>query len=241
MRGSVVFSAQVGRGIRNGRRAEVAPATAGGRLQQSGRGIDRVGVAGDVQHGQVVDGVAEDGIGLVDANALEGGHFTFVGGNLDEVAGDLAINDGNFSGENPVLGDAEAADALGDDPTIGGADGPEFDANVAESGYQGLHFLKDALVHEFADILRGSGAEFLIAQAGVDLYHLPADGSFADTAGAIGAMARIDPVAGGAGDESLLKRPGHKAVSGVATPKCSITIENGNFRFAVEDLLLELR
>ena len=73
-------------------------------------------------------------------------------------------------------------------------------------------------VHKFLDVLGGGGAQFLVAQAGIDLHHLAADLHFAHLAGTVGAVAGIDPVAGGAGDQPLLERPGHEPIACVAAP-----------------------
>jgi hypothetical protein len=81
-------------------------------------------------------------------------------------------------------------------------------------------------VHKLLYVLGGGGAKFLIAQAGVDLHHLATDFLFADLAGTVGAMAGVDPVAGGTGDQSLLKRPGHESIAGVSAPEGSIAIED---------------
>jgi len=57
----------------------------------------------------------------------------------------------------------------------------------------------------------------------------------------IGAMARVDPVAGGARNQALLKRPEHEAQASVAAPERPIAIEDGHPGIAVENQPLELR
>ena len=136
---------------------------------------------------------------------------------------------------------AECANALGDDPLVGGADGPEIDAGLTQSGEERGQLGEDAGAYKLVEIVRGGGAQFLFAQAGVDLHHLTADHEFADVALAVGAMACVDPVAGGARNQTLLERPEHEAQARISTPQGSIAIEHGNLGIAFEDQPFKLR
>ena len=76
------------------------------RARSAGEGLTgKAPLAGDGEHGGVVDGVAEDGVGGGDADAGEGGDFAFVGGDVEEGVGDEAVGvDGDLGGEDAVGG-----------------------------------------------------------------------------------------------------------------------------------------
>ena len=89
-------------------------------------------------------------------------------------------------------------------------------------------------------ILGRGGAQFLIAEPGINLHHLAADFFFADLAGTVGAMAGVNPIAGGAGDQTLLERPGHESIACVSAPEGSIAIEDRDLWIAFQNQPLEL-
>ena len=61
----------------------------------------------------------------------EGERLALVCGDIDERAGDEAVDDGDARGEDALGRDAEVADAFFNDPVVGGADGPDFAAGGA--------------------------------------------------------------------------------------------------------------
>src|SRR6202034_3704799 len=140
------------------------PGFGGGAIEEAGAGIYGEGPAGSVlaardgEHGRVVDGVAEDGVGCGDADAAEGFDFVFVGGDVEEAVGDDAVVDGDAGGEDVVGGDVEAADAFFDDPVVGGADGPDVAAVVLEVGDEGGEFGEDVGLDVVGEEVGGGGA-----------------------------------------------------------------------------------
>ena len=130
--------------------------------------------------------------------------FAFVRGDIDERAGDQAIDDGDAGGEDTLRRNAEVANAFFDDPVVSGADSPDLAAGGAQVGDQALHLRKDVGTDLGADEGGCSAAELGFLEAGVELHHLSADSEFGDVAGEIEAVAGIDPVGGIAGDESGL-------------------------------------
>ena len=117
---------------------EDGPVVGGGDVDERRGWVDGEGVAGDFQHGGVVDGVAEDGVWVEDADAAEGLGLAFIGGDVDELAGDDSVFDFDAGGEDVAGGNVEALDAFFDDLVVGGADGPDFRALLLESGDEGL-------------------------------------------------------------------------------------------------------
>src|SRR5665213_1097934 len=177
---------------------EVTPAVLCGRLKQCGRWVDREWTAREFQHRQVVNGVAEDRIGRGQSYPLECNGLAWAGGYVDNLGCNKPIRDADLGGQNALLRDAEVAHALGNHPAVGRTDGPKFSAALAQCGYQIDHLWKDVLMHKFLDVLGSGGAQFLLAQAGINLHHLAADFLFAHLAGTIGAVAGVNPIAGGA-------------------------------------------
>ena len=139
-----------------------------------------------------------------------------------------------------LLREAEIAHAFGNHPAIGGTDGPEVHAARSQCGHQIGHLRIDARLYKFFHVLCRRGAQFLVAQTGIDLNHLAADLLFADLAGTVGPVAGVDPVAGETGDQPLFKRPNHEPITGVAAPKGSVAIEDGDLWSAPENQPLEL-
>ncbi len=137
--------------------------------------IDGEGAAGDPEHGGVVDGVAEDSVGVGDADAAEGCGLAFVGGDVDEVAGGDAVFDFGAGGEDAAGGNVEEFDAFFDDPVVGGADGPDFCSLLLEFGDEGAEFGEDLGLDVGAEVFGGGAAEFVFVEAGVDLDHFAAD------------------------------------------------------------------
>ena len=135
---------------------------------------------------------------------------------------------------------AEVADAFFDDPVVGGADGPDFAAGGVEIGDEALHLRKDVGMDLGAEEGGGGAAELGLLEAGVELHHLSADGEFGDVAGAIEAVAGIDPVGGIAGDESGFDGPEHEAVAGVAAPEGAVAVEDGDAGRQREDGAVEV-
>ena len=148
---------------RYGGRIVDGPGFVGGAGEEAGGGVYGEGLAGDGEHGRVVDGVAEDGVGCVfacrDADATEGFDFVFVGGDVDEAVGDDAVNDFDARGEDVIGGDVEAADAFFDDPVVGGADGPDVAAVVLELGDEDGEFGEDVGLDVIGEEVGGGGAE----------------------------------------------------------------------------------
>ena len=155
--------------------------------------------SGDGEHGGVVDGVAEDGVGRGDAGAGERGDLALVGGDVEEDVGDDAVGDGDAGGEDAGGRDGEAADALLDDPVAGGADGPDVGAGGLEVADEGEHLGEDVGLDLGGEEFGGGGAHLLLAEAVVDLDHLAADGELGDLAAEVGAVALVEPVDGARG------------------------------------------
>ena len=74
--------------------------------------------------------------GSVEADAPQRGGLALVGGHVHDFAGDDALGDAHLGGQNALFGNAEIAHALGDHPFVGGADGPNLDAGLAQRGDQ---------------------------------------------------------------------------------------------------------
>jgi hypothetical protein len=235
-----LFTGNGGRSFNHFARAEVAPASFGTLFEEPQGGVDREGMRRHFQHGKVVERVAEDGISPGNSDAPESGGFGGSGGNVDEFAGDDSVCDSDLRSEHSIVGDAEFANTFRDDPLIGGADGPEFDSLVAQHGDERGYFGEDVRPNMFGKVTCGSGAEFLFMQAGVHLHHLSADLEFADVSGDVGAVAGVHPVAGGAGDESLVHGPDHEAVAGVAAPEGTVAVEDCDFGGRFQDEMFEL-
>ena len=164
----------------------------------------------------------------------------FVGGHVDNLAGDQTVFHAHLGRQNALIGNAKIAHALGDHPAIGGADRPKLDSGLLHPRYQFEEFLKDVLAHELVHIAGRGVAQLRIAQAGVELHHLRAHRHFTHVAGAVIAIARIDPVVRRARDQPLLQGPGHESVTGVAAPQRSVAIEDRNLRLALENQALKL-
>ena len=237
----LLFATNGGVGAFGGAGKEVAPASLGCGFEQGGRGIDGEGLDGDVEHGQVVNGVAKDRIGRRYSHAPKSCGFSLVGGHVEDFGGNDAVGDANLGGQHAVFRDIECADAFGNYPFVGGADGPDLDTGCKQIGDQRGQLREDAGADELVEVLGGCRAQFLVAEAGVNLYHFTANLTFAHLAMPIGAMARVDPVAGGARNQALLKRPEHEAQASVAAPERPIAIEDGHPGIAVENQPLELR
>ena len=170
------------RGRRSGRyrgdggRVIDGPAAGDAAFDEVGGGVDGEGTGGDGEHGGVVDGVAEDGAGCGDADAVEGGYFAFVGGDVKEALGGDVVLHGDASCEDAVGGDVEALDAFFNDPIAGGADGPDVDAVLLEVGDELEHFGEDVALDVVGEEIGGGTAEFGLAESVVDLHHFAADG-----------------------------------------------------------------
>ena len=91
---------------------------------------------GDLEHCEIVQRVAEDRVRMRQADAAECCGFSWAGGDVNEFAGDDLVGHFDFGGEDAILGNAEFANALGDNPLVGGADRPELDIGFAESSDQ---------------------------------------------------------------------------------------------------------
>ena len=142
-------------------------------------------------------------------------------------------------GEDAAGGDAEALDALFDDPVVGGADGPDLDVAAAEFVDEGEHLGEDVLLDAgLGRMTRRRRASPLRGGPG--------------TSGPSGRRCRVrrcrrggspvfgvDPVGGVAGDEAGLDAPVHEAGAGVAGPEGAVAVEDGYCGGEVEDGLVE--
>lgn len=219
---------------------EDGPAVGGGNIDEGRRRVDGEGAAGDLKHGGVVDGVAEDGVGVGDADAAEGFGLAFVCGDVDELAGDDAVFNFDAGGKDAGGGNVEALDAFFDDPVVGGTDGPDFGALLLEFGDEGAEFGEDLRFDVGAEIFGGGSAEFVFVEAAVDLDHFTADVQLGDFSLAVEAMAGVDPVGGVAGEQADVHGPGHEADAGVAGPEGAVAVEDGDAGLGGKDFLLEL-
>jgi hypothetical protein len=216
------------------------PAVGGGDIDQRRRWIDGEGAACDFEHGGVVDGVAEDGVGVGDADAAEGFGLAFVGGDVDELAGDDAVFDLDGGREDAADGNVEALDAFFNDPVVGGTDGPDFRALLLELGNESAQFGEDLRLDVGAEVFGGGAAEFVFVEAGVDLDHFAADVEFGDFALAVEAMAGVDPVRGIAGEQADVHGPVHEADASVAGPEGAVAVKDGGVGLHGKDFALEL-
>ncbi len=155
---------------------EDGPAVRGGDIDQGRGWVDGEGTARNLEHGGVVDRVAEDGVGVGNAGAAKGFGLAFVGRDVDEFAGDDAVFNFDAGGENAAGGKVEALDAFFNDPVVGRADGPDFRALLLEFCDEGPEFGEDLGVDMGAEVLGSSTAEFVFVEAVVDLDHFAADG-----------------------------------------------------------------
>jgi len=228
------------------------PGFAGGAGEQVGGGVYGEGAgnlilgAGDGEHGGVVDGVAEDGVGSViaccDAYAREGDDFIFVGGDVEEVVGDEAVGvDLDMGGEDAVGGDVEAANTFFDDPVVGGADGPDVAAVVLKLGDQGGEFGEDVGLDELGEEMGGGAAEGINGEAGVDGGHVAADVVLVDRLIFVAFVAGEDPVDFLGGQQFGVDGPVHEGGAGVARPECSVAVEDGDLRGEGMDASVKVR
>jgi len=198
--------------------------------------------AGYGEHGRVVDGVAEYGVGFGDADAAEGFDFVFVGGDVDELVGDEAVGvDFYVGGEDVAGGDGEAADAFFDDPVVSGADGPDVAAVVLELGDEDGEFGEDVGLDVVAEELGGGDAEAVDGEAAVDGGHVAADVVLGDGAALVAGVAFLDPGDLVEGDEFGVDGPVHKGGAGVAGPESAVAVEYGDLGVESEDAGVEVR
>ena len=120
------------------------------------RGIYREGVAGHLQHGQVVNGVAEDSVGVGQANPPESHCFALIGWDVDNVAGNEPLLHTNLGRQDALFGDAQIAQPFSDHPLVGGTDGPYVDLRLAQSRHQRDHLRKKARAHKLIKVFGGS-------------------------------------------------------------------------------------
>jgi hypothetical protein len=203
-------------------------------------GIDGERRTGERKHGSVVDGITEDDIRLWAVYTLEGERLAIVCGDVDERAGDEAVHHGDAGGEDALRRDTEVANTLFDDPVVGGADGPDLASGGLEISDQALHLRKNVGVDLGAEEGGSSTAELGLFEAGVELHHLSADSQFGDVAGAIEAVAGIDPVGGIAGDQSGFDGPEHEPIAGVSAPESAVAVEDSRARRQREDCAMEV-
>jgi hypothetical protein len=215
------------------------PAGVGCDLQQGLGWIDGISLFGEGEHRSIVNGIAEDGVGRGAVDAAERFGLAFVGWNVDDVFGDEAIFDADFCSHDAFSRNTEAGYAFFHNPVVGGTDGPDFRAAVVKSFDERQHFRKDIFLDLQAEVFASCLADFVFGVAFVDLEHFRADGVFIHFAAEVAAMARVEPVAIGAGDEAAFHGPAHEAGSGVAAPERAVAIEDGDFGIEVEDRLRE--
>jgi hypothetical protein len=184
--------------------------------------------------------VAEDGGRMRQADAAESCGFGRAGGDVNQFAGDDLVGHFDFGGEDAIFGNAEFANALSDNPLVGGTDGPEFDVGLAQLVNEAGNFRKDVRADVFGNVAGGGGAQLLLTEAGVDLHHFATDADLVDGAGKICAVAGVHPIGGGTGDESLIDGPDHESVTRISTPKGPIAIEDSDFGGSFKDKAFEL-
>jgi hypothetical protein len=212
------------------------PAFGGGAGEEVGGGVygegavDAVEAAGDGEHGGVVDGVAEDGVGrgdvCCDAYMAEGFYFVFVGGDVEEVVGDEAVGGDLYAGGEDVAGrDVEAANAFFDDPVVGGADGPDVAAVALEFGDELGHLGEDVGLDVATEEVCSGVAESFDGEIAVDLDHLAADVVFGDGAAFVAFVTVIHPGDLFGGDEFGIDGPVHEGGAGVAGPESAVAVE----------------
>ncbi len=227
------------------------PAFGGAAFEQSSGGVDGEGAcdfllrarvvlgARDGEHGGVVDGVAEDGVGYGDADATQGFDFAFVGGDVDDAVGGIKAVGFDACGEDAVGGDVEALDAFFDDPVVGGADGPDVAAVSLEVGNEGEHLREDVGFDVGAEEVGGGVAEGVDGETAVNLDHLAADVEFGDGALAVAVVAGVEPGDLRGGDELVVDGPAHERGAGVAGPEGAVAIEDSDFRRERVDACVE--
>jgi len=224
----------------DGLRVEDGPAVVGGDVDERRGWIDGEGVASDLEHGGVVNGVAEDGIGVGNTDAAKGFSLAFVGGDVDELAGDNAVFNFDAGGEDAISGNVEALNTFFNDPVVGGADGPDFGALLLKAGDEGAELGEDLRLDVGAEVFGGGAAELVFVEASVNLDHFTADLEFGDFALAVEAMTGVDPVRGIAGEEADVHGPVHEADAGVAGPEGAVAVKDGSAGICGEDFAFEL-
>ena len=215
-------------------------------FDESGGGVYGEGTAGafwaagDGEHVGVVNGVSEDGVRGGDADAVQRGYLAIVGGNVQEGFGNDPVFDFDTCGKNAAGGDAEALDALFDDPVVRGGDDPDLYASGAELGDEGEHLREDVFFDAGGEEGTGGCAHLGLAEAVVHLDHLAADIELGDVASFIAAVFGVDPVGGLTGDEAGFDSPVHKGGASVAGPEGAIAVEYSYGGGELEDSVVEL-
>lgn len=235
-----LFAGDGTRGFQDFAGPEVSPSAASTFFEQSGRWIDGEGMCRDLEHGEIVKGVAEDRVGMGKADAAKCFGFSAVSGDIDEVGGNDVFGDSDFGGKDALLGNAEVAHAFGDDPLVGGTHGPKLDVAIDQFPDERVDFREDVGTDMFGEEASGGGAQLLLAQAGIDLDHFAADLRFADGAGKVGTIAGVHPVGGGAGDKSLFNGPDHESMARVAAPEGPVTVEDSDCGCGLGNEVFEL-
>ena len=103
---------------------EVAPTATGAFFEEAKRRIDRERLRRDFEHGEIMEGIAKDGVGVWEADAAKRLGFGLIRRNVDEVGGDDAVGDFDFGGEYTIFRDAELSNAFRNHPLVGGANCP---------------------------------------------------------------------------------------------------------------------
>jgi hypothetical protein len=227
----LLVRATVSGGWADGSGPEDGPVALGAEAGEVSGGIDWEGSTGDGQHGGIVQGVAEDDVGMGDARAGEGSDLAFVGGDVAQggcgYGGAAGAGAGDAGGEHVVGGDVEAADTFFDDPVAGGADGPDVDAGAAKIADEAEHFGKDVFFDLGGEELGGGVAEGGDGDALVDLDHFAADVEFGDVSGLVTHVAAFHPVDFFEREKAVLHGPPHEGGACVSGPEGAVAIKDG--------------
>jgi len=72
---------------------------------------------------------------------------------VEDFGGNDAVGDANLGGQHAVFRDIECADAFGNYPFVGGADGPDLDTGCNKIGDQRGQLREDAGADELVEVL----------------------------------------------------------------------------------------
>ena len=189
----------------------------------------------DFEHAEVMHAVAEDNVGMGEADAAECGGLAFVAGYVEERVGDDAVLRSDAGGEDALRRDAKFADAFFDHPVVGGGDGPYFNTGILQFVHESDHDGEEAGLNVIAEVLRGGVANGSFREAAVDLGHLAADGDLVDFAAVVAGVAVEEAFCGFRREQAGVDGMRHEAGAGVAGPEGAVEVEDGGARVACAD------
>ncbi len=160
---------------------------------------------------------------------MEGDHFVFVCGHVEELIGNHSVGIDLYArGEDVVGWDGEPADTFFDDPIVRGADGPDVASPLLEIGDQDGELGEDVGLDVLGEELRGGASEGFDREAGVDPGHVAADVVLGDRLIFVAFVPLENPVDLLGGDELGVDGPVHEGGAGVAGPEGAVAVEDSD-------------